>query len=752
VVTRFPPEPNGYLHIGHAKSIVLNFGIAQEYGGRCHLRFDDTNPLTEAPEYAEAIEKDVRWLGYEWDALYYAADYFERLYGYAEALVEKGLAYVDSQTEEGIREGRGSLTEPGVDSPYRTRSVAENLDLFRRMREGEFPDGTHVLRAKIDMAHANMIMRDPLLYRIRHADHYRAGADWCIYPLYDFAHCLEDAIEGISHSLCTLEFENNREIYDWLLDEVGYEEPRPHQYEFARLNVDYTVLSKRKLIRLVRSGHVSGWDDPRMPTVAGIRRRGVPPEALKTFCEMVGVTKVETRVDLGKLEYAVRDQLNRTAPRVMAVLRPIRLEITNYPAGAEEWIEAPHYPHEIAMEGSRSVPFSGELFIEREDFATDPPDGWRRLAPGREVRLRHAYTVRCDEVVTDPASGEVTTLRCTYDPGTLNQNPDRPVRGVIHWVSARHSLPFEARLYDRLFEVPVPDDVPEGRDFLDHLSNDSLVVLPDARIEPSVAEDDPDMRYQFERVGYFWRDPVDGVGERLVFNRIESLRDTWGKTSEAATKERLRVERPVPAISGDPASPGGPEERVSEEREEARRSDPDLASRFGRYQEDLGLEADDADILTGSRIVSDLFEEALEVHEAPRSVAAWVVNEVLRELKERPAHELLFQGRDLGRLVAMVDEGRVSRIAAKTVFSAMVDEGANPETVVRERGLAKVSDPASLEPLVSGVVDAWPVKVAEYRDGKSGLLGFFVGEVMRESGGTADPRRVREMLEARLEG
>ena len=755
IVTRFPPEPNGYRHIGHAKSIVLNFGIAREYGGRCHLRFDDTNPLTEAPEFVEAIEKDVRWLGYEWDALYYAADYFEQLYEHAETLVRKGLSYVDSQTEEEIREGRGSVTEPGVDSPYRTRSVAENLDLLRRMRAGEFPDGTHVLRARIDMAHPNMIMRDPLLYRIRHAHHYRTGEDWRIYPLYDFAHCLEDAIEGISHSLCTLEFENNREIYDWLLDEVGYEEPRPHQYEFARLNVEYTVLSKRKLIRLVQGGHVSGWDDPRMPTIAGLRRRGIPPQAVRTFCEMVGVTKVETRVDVGKLEFAVRDHLNRSAPRVMAVLEPLRVEITNYPEGEDEWIDAPYYPREIDIEGSRSVPFSRELWVERDDFASDPPDGWRRLAPGQEVRLRHAYTIRCDEVVTDPGTGDVIGLRCSYDPETLSRNPDRPVAGVIHWVSARHALPFEARLYDRLFDVPDPDDVPEGMDFLHHLSKESLVVLENAMVEPSVRDDPPDTRYQFERLGYFWRDPVDGTGEKLAFNRIESLRDTWGKAvaqaqavvqTEAVVEAHVTEQMPVkPETKAE-----GPQDRVSEEREEARRADPELADRFRTYRDELGLEADDADILTGSRSVSDLFEDALEVHAAPRSVAAWVVNEVMRELKDSTAQDLAFGGRELGRLAEMVDSGRVSRIAAKTVFAEMVESGADPEEIVLERGLAKVTDPSALKPLVEGVVDAWPQKVIDYREGKKGLLGFFVGEVMKESGGTADPQRVREMLEARL--
>jgi glutaminyl-tRNA synthetase len=532
VVTRFPPEPNGYLHIGHAKSCCLNFGIAQEFGGVCHLRFDDTNPLTEEEKYVEAIIEDVRWLGFDWrEHLYFASDYFEKLYEYAVVLIEKGKAYVDSLSEDEIREYRGTVTRPGRESPYRNRSVEENLDLFERMRAGEFEDGEHVLRAKIDMASPNMLMRDPLLYRIRHARHYRTGDEWCIYPMYDFAHCLSDAIEGITHSLCTLEFENNRELYDWILDNVGIEPPRPEQTEFARLNLDYTVLSKRKLVRLVEEGHVSGWDDPRMPTIAGLRRRGVTPEAIRAFCDMIGVDRVNSRVDIAKLEYAIRRDLNQRAPRVLCVLRPLKVVITSYPEGKVEWVDAPYWPHDVPKEGTRRLPFTREIYVERDDFMEDPPKKFFRLAPGREVRLRYAYIIKCVEVVKDPATGEIIELRCTHDPATLNAPPPdgRKVKGVIHWVSAAHGLPCEVRLYDRLFRAPDPDDVPEGEDFAVNLNPESLVVVKGAFVEPSVADDPPGTRYQFERLGYFISDPVDSRPGSLVFNRTVTLRDTWAK-------------------------------------------------------------------------------------------------------------------------------------------------------------------------------------------------------------------------------
>jgi glutaminyl-tRNA synthetase len=530
--TRFPPEPNGYLHIGHAKSICLNFGIAREFGGQCNLRFDDTNPTTEDIRFVDTIRDDVRWLGFAWDEERFASDYFERLFEIAEGLVRAGKAYVDSQSEEAIREGRGTVTVPGTASPDRSRSVEENLDLLRRMRAGEFPDGAHVLRARIDMAHPNMLMRDPLLLRIRHAAHYRRGTAWCVYPLYDFAHGLSDAFEGITHSLCTLEFKDNRELYDWLVREAGFERP-PEQTEFARLELDYTVLSKRKLLRLVNEGHVSGWDDPRMPTIAGLRRRGVTAEAIRAFADTIGVARSDARIELATFEHAVRDDLNMRVPRVMAVVRPLRLVITNYPADLVETLDAPLYPHDVPLTGSRPVPFSRELWIERDDFMEQPPKKFFRLAPGREVRLRYGYLVTCTDVVKD-ASGEITEVRCTYDPATRGGDaPDgRRVQGTIHWVSAAHALDAELRLYDRLFAVPDPDALPEGGDFVAGLNLASLVTVRDAKIEPSVANDPPGSRYQFERTGYFMSDPEDSRAGNLVFNRTVALRDSWAKVKD----------------------------------------------------------------------------------------------------------------------------------------------------------------------------------------------------------------------------
>ncbi|MFN9088524.1 MAG: glutamine--tRNA ligase/YqeY domain fusion protein [Gemmatimonadaceae bacterium] len=527
--TRFPPEPNGFLHMGHAKSICLNFGIAQEFGGTCNLRFDDTNPATEDIRYVEAIQRDVQWLGFQWDGLYYASDYFEQLYDIAEMLVQKGKAYVDDQNEEQIRTNRGTVTSAGTPSPWRERTVAENLDLLRRMKVGEFPDGAKVLRAKIDMAHANMIMRDPLLLRIRHAHHYRRGNDWCIYPLYDFAHGLSDAIEGITRSLCTLEFKDAREIYDWLVREAGFENP-PTQIEFARLELDYTVLSKRKLLRLVNEGHVTGWDDPRMPTIAGLRRRGVRPEAIRAFAEVIGVARKDARVEIATFEHAVRNDLNMEVPRRLCVLNPLKVVLTNYPEGQVEQLEAQDYPHDVPKTGSRTIPFSRELYVDRDDFMEEPPKKFYRLAPGREVRLRFGYLITCQEVVKNEA-GEVIELRCTYDPATRSGNaPDgRKVQGTIHWVSAAHAADVEVRLYDRLFAQPDPDDVPEGRDFLSALNPQSLVVIPHAKAEPSVLDAPLGSRYQFERVGYFYAEPEDSTPEKRVFNRIVGLRDSWAK-------------------------------------------------------------------------------------------------------------------------------------------------------------------------------------------------------------------------------
>ncbi len=529
VVTRFPPEPNGYLHIGHAKSICLNFGVAAENpGGVCHLRFDDTNPTREGVEYTRSIVEDVRWLGYDWDEhLYYASDYFDRLYDYALRLIRAGHAYVCSLSAEEIRQYRGTLTEPGRDSPYRGRTIDENLDLFQGMRAGEFEDGAHVLRAKIDMASPNLNLRDPVLYRILRASHHRTADRWCIYPMYDFAHGLSDSIESVTHSLCTLEFEDHRPLYDWVLDRLDVD-CHPQQIEFARLNLSYTVMSKRRLLELVEKGHVAGWDDPRMPTVSGLRRRGYTPEAIRGFCERVGVARRDNVVDVALLEHCVRDDLNRRAPRVMAVLRPLRVVIDNYPEGQVEELDSVNNPEDPDA-GSRKVPFSRVLYIERDDFMEDPPKGFFRMAPGREVRLKDAYYVTCVDVVKDPATGEVVELHCTYDPETRGgQSADgRKVRGTSHWVSADHSIEAEVRLYDRLFSVPDPDP----SDMEAHLNTGSLEVLTSSRLEPGLAGATPGSGYQFLRQGYFCVDP-DSTPERMVFNRTVALRDSWAKATK----------------------------------------------------------------------------------------------------------------------------------------------------------------------------------------------------------------------------
>jgi glutaminyl-tRNA synthetase len=531
VATRFPPEPNGYLHIGHAKSICLNFGVASEHrDGVCHLRFDDTNPTKEEIEYVEAIKSDVRWLGFEWgDHLYHASDYFDKLYDYAVQLVRDGKAYIDSLSPDEIREHRGTLTVPGKDSPYHTRSVEENLDLFRRMKAGEFEEGTHVLRAKIDMTSPNLNMRDPVLYRILNAEHHRTGDKWCIYPMYDFSHCLSDSIEGITHSICTLEFEDHRPLYDWVLDELDVD-CRPQQIEFARLNLSHAVMSKRKLLELVEGGYVSGWDDPRMPTISGLRRRGYTPESIRDFCERVGVAKRNSVVDIALLEHCIREDLNKRAPRAMAVLHPLRVVIDNYPEGQVEEMDAVNNPEDPGM-GTRKAPFSRVLYIERDDFLEDPPKKFFRLAPGREVRLRYAYFITCVGVVKDDSTGEIVELHCTYDPTTRGGSPPdgRKVQATLHWVSADHALEAEVRLYDQLFTKEDPDDASEGSDFKANLNPESLETLKSCRVEPSLADSAPGSRYQFERLGYFCVDSVDSSDGALVFNRTVPLRDSWAR-------------------------------------------------------------------------------------------------------------------------------------------------------------------------------------------------------------------------------
>jgi len=534
VHTRFPPEPNGYLHIGHAKAIALNFSIAAQYKGLCNLRLDDTNPTKEEQEYIESIEEDVRWLGFNWDdRLYYTSDYFQKLYECAIELIKKGKAYVCDLTIDQIRQYRGTLTQSGKESPHRTRSIEENLNLFERMKKGEFDEGSRVLRAKIDMTSGNMNMRDPVIYRIlKGTPHHRTGSKWCIYPMYDFSHCISDSIERITHSICTLEFENNRPLYDWVLDALG--SYHPQQIEFARLNMNYTVLSKRKLLELVEKGLVTGWDDPRMPTIAGLRRRGCPPEAIRNFCEEIGVAKFNSVIDVGVLENAIRGHLNKVAPRVMAVLRPLKVIIENYPKDKTEDMEAINNPEDAAM-GTRKVPFSRELYIERDDFREDPPKKFFRLSPGREVRLRYAYFIKCEKVIKDERTGEITELRCTYDPATRggDASDGRKPKATLHWVSARHAIEAEVRLYDRLFTKPNPENAGEGEDFKANINPHSLEVIKSCKLEPTIKHTKPQDRCQFERLGYFCIDTKDSSSDKLVFNRIVTLRDTWAKIEKS---------------------------------------------------------------------------------------------------------------------------------------------------------------------------------------------------------------------------
>ena len=537
VHTRFPPEPNGYLHIGHAKSICLNFGLAAEFNGLCNLRFDDTNPSKEDVEYVDSIKGDIRWLGFDWDHReYYASDYFEQLYQYAIQLIKGGKAYVCDLSADEMRDYRGTLTEPGKNSPYRERPIEENLDLLQRMKAGEFPDGARTLRAKIDMASPNLNMRDPVMYRILHATHHRTGDKWCIYPTYDFAHGQSDSIEGITHSICTLEFEDHRPLYDWFLDQLNIHHPQ--QIEFARLNLTHTVLSKRRLLQLVRQKHVTGWDDPRMPTLAGFRRRGYTPEAIRNFCERIGVAKRNSMVDIAMLEHCLREDLNKRAPRVMAVLRPLKIVIENYPEGQVEELEAVNNPEDPTM-GTRRVPFSGELYIEQEDFREEPPKGFFRLSPGREVRLRYAYIIKCEKVIKDPDTGTVTELRCTYDPETKSGSSQskRKVKATIHWVSATHAIGAEVRLYDHLFTKEDLDDIPEGSDWLANINPKSLERLTGCRVEPLLAKAKGGERYQLERLGYFSVDRADSLPSSLVFNRTVTLRDTWAKVERAGRRK-----------------------------------------------------------------------------------------------------------------------------------------------------------------------------------------------------------------------
>ncbi|MFT7823929.1 MAG: glutamine--tRNA ligase/YqeY domain fusion protein [Sulfurimonas sp.] len=729
VVTRFPPEPNGFPHIGHAKSIAINFGIARDYHGRCNLRMDDTNPTTEDTKYVEALKDAVQWLGFEWDnSVRYTSDYFPKLYEYAKELIKMGKAYVDSLGEEEMREYRGTVTEPGKRSRYAERSVEENLDLLERMKKGEFKDGEHVLRARIDMSAANMKMRDPILYRIRHAHHYRAGDEWAIYPMYDFGHCLSDYIEGVTHSICTLEFENNREIYDWILDTLELEPPRPYQHEFARLGMNYTVMSKRKLLELVEDNYVSGWDDPRLPTIAGYRRRGYTPESILNFCDQIGIAKANSMVDVSQLEFCIRDDLNRKVPRVMCVLDPLKVTIENY-EGAEE-IDASYYPEDVPKEGSRKLPFSREIYIERDDFMENPPKGYYRLTPEQPVRLRYAYIITCREVIKD-ADGNILEIKAAYHPDSKSGSDTSgiKVKSAIQWVDAKENKKAEVRLYDRLYK----DEMPEG---LEDLNPDSLKVIKNALIEPAVINERPDERFQFERQGYFYADPVDYTDEAPVFNKIVGLKDSWGKKKKVSEK-----------AAGSERKPQAKKVQVDGEVEPMSEAEEAL---FGKYTTVFKLNSMIADILARDEQLSSFYEEALSVNNSPVTIANIVTNEVARELKEKEISELKFDAKQIADLVKMVDDGTISNKIAKQVFEEMTKSGESPKKIVEAKGLVQISDPAVILSIIEEVIAKNPDNVAKFKAGNTKLLGFFVGQVLKTTGGKANPKVVNELVAEKL--
>lgn len=721
VVTRFPPEPNGFPHIGHAKSIFINFGIAKDYNGRCNLRMDDTNPTKEDTKYVEALKDAVEWLGFEWDnSVRFTSDYFPKIYEYAIELIKMGKAYVDSVDEDEMRELRGTVTEAGKRSKFASRTVEENLDLFERMKNGEFKDGEHVLRAKIDMSAANMKMRDPLLYRIRHAHHFRAGDEWCVYPMYDFAHCLSDYIEGVSHSMCTLEFENNRDIYNWVLDTLGLglKSPRPYQHEFARLGINYTVMSKRKLLELVDGGQVNGWDDPRMPTIAGYRRRGYTPESILNFCDTVGIAKANSMVDVAQLEFSIRDDLNTKVPRVLAVLDPLKVTIENY-EGSEE-IDAPYYPHDVPKEGTRAIPFSSEIYIERDDFSENPPKGYFRLTPEQSVRLRHGYIITCKELVKD-SDGNVIEIKAEYNPDSKSGSDTSgiKVKSAIQWVDASRAKEVEVRVYERLYL----SEAPEG---LEDLNPNSLKVIKNALIEPAVITDRPDERFQFERQGYFYIDP-DYTDEKPVFNKIVGLKDSYSKKKKPKESAKTQVKKEQ--IDGEVVP----------------MTESELAL-FEKYTNELKLNSEVANTLARDEKLSSFYEDALSQNNSPKTIANLVANEVARELKEKQIDELKFSAAQIAELVKMVDDETISNKIAKQVFEEMVNSGENPTKIVEDKGLVQISDPAKIQAIIDEVIENNPDNVSKFKAGNNKLLGFFVGQVLKATGGKANPKVVNELV------
>lgn len=723
VITRFPPEPNGFPHIGHAKSICINFGIAADYNGICNLRMDDTNPTKEDTKYVEALKSAVQWLGFDWgENVRFTSDYFPRTYDYAIELIKMGKAYVDSITEVEMREYRGTVTQAGKRSKYSDRSIEENLDLFKRMKNGEFKDGVHVLRAKIDMSAANMKMRDPLLYRIRHAHHFRTANEWSIYPMYDFAHCLSDYIEGVSHSICTLEFENNRDVYNWVLDELGLKLPRPYQHEFARLGINYTVMSKRKLLELLEAGLVSGWDDPRLPTIAGYKRRGYTKESILNFCDQIGIAKANSMVDVAQLEFCIRDDLNKKVPRVMSVLDPLKVTLINY-EGKEE-IDAPYYPHDVPKEGSRKIPFSNQLYIERDDFSENPVKDYFRLTPTQAVRLRHGFIITCKEVIKD-ASGNIIEIKAEYhsDSKSGHDTSGIKVKSAIQWVSAQEAKEVEVRLYDRLFF----SEAPEG---LEDLNPNSLQVIKNALIEPAVITQKPDERFQFERQGYFYADPVDYTSEKPVFNKIVGLKDSWTKKTK---REETQTKTKEVQRDGQIA-PMNQEQKIL----------------FQRYTNQLGLNSEVANILCKDEHLTSFFEETLSSFNSPVALANIVANEVAKELKEKQLNELKFTANQIAELIEMLNDGTISSKIVKQVFEEMAKSGENPTKIVKDKGLIQISDSSKILPIIHKIIANNPDNVSKFKAGNTKILGFFVGQVLKNTGGKANPQVVNKLVHEEL--
>ena len=728
VITRFPPEPNGFPHIGHAKSICINFGIANDYNGHCNLRMDDTNPTKEDTKYVEALKDAVQWLGFNWgENVYFTSDYFSKIYDYAVQLIKMDKAYVDSLTEEEIREYRGTVTQAGKRSKYANRTIEENLDLLERMKNGEFKDGEHVLRAKIDMSAANMKMRDPLLYRIRHAHHFRTQNDWCIYPMYDFAHCLSDYIEGVSHSICTLEFENNRDIYDWLLDTLELKLPRPYQHEFARLGINYTVMSKRKLLELVQSEQVSGWDDPRMPTIAGYKRRGYTKESILNFCDQIGIAKANSMVDVAQLEFCIRDDLNTKVPRVLCVLDPLKVTIENYEGS--EYIDAPYYPHDVPKDGSRKLPFSKNIYIERDDFMENPPKGYFRLTPEQPVRLRHGYIISCKEVIKD-ANGNIIEIIAQYYPESKSGTDTSGIKvsSAIQWVSAKEAKTIEVRLYDRLFK----NEAPEG---LEDLNPNSLQIIKNALVEPAVITDKIDERFQFERHGYFYADPIDYTDEKPVFNKIVGLKDSWAKKTKKETAPKIIDKPQVQKVQVV-----GTVEAMNDEQQKL----------FDNYTNNLELNSEVSNILARDEDLSHFYKEALAIINSPVTLANIVVNEVARELKQMEVSKVKFTPIQIAELVKMVDDEIISSKIAKEVFEEMAKSAANPRQIVEDKGLVQISDPAVISPIIDDIIAKNPDNVTKFKAGNTKLLGFFVGQVLKETGGKANPQVVNELVALKL--